>query len=140
MVATKKVQKEINSLLKQMADTFAQQDIEKYMTIYVKETDVVIYGSQTGEKWTKLEDYRNSVIEDWKKVDEMIINYNWVSINHSPSEQIAWLAADLTFVTTLGKQQMNIPGRFTAVCIKEQDNWKMIQSHFSMPFTPPPDS
>ncbi|TFF84971.1 DUF4440 domain-containing protein [Candidatus Heimdallarchaeota archaeon] len=137
MVATKKVQSEIKSLLRQMADAFAEQDIENYLEIYSKNPDVVIYGSQTGEKWNKLESYKKSVLKDWKNVDKMSIIYDWVQINHSVSEDSAWLAADLTFVTTMGEQQMNIPGRFTAVCIKEPDNWKIIQSHFSMPFSPP---
>ncbi|MHA1555968.1 MAG: nuclear transport factor 2 family protein [Candidatus Heimdallarchaeota archaeon] len=124
------IENEIKLVFEEMAESFAEKDIKKYLNLYTNNTDVVIYGSQEGEKWTKVNDYRKSVLKDWKLTEKMTIHYDWFKITNSGD--VAWTAIDIRFEATIGNQTMNIPGRLTAILVKEQNQWKITQSHFSM--------
>ncbi|NHJ86144.1 MAG: nuclear transport factor 2 family protein [Asgard group archaeon] len=128
-------EKEIRKVLDLMAEAFAEKDIEKYLGLFTKESDLVIFGSQAGEKWTSISDYKKSVLKDWSYPDKMTVHYDWLKIKSS--ESIAWLASDIRFETKVGEQTMSIPGRFTAVLIKDGNEWKFNQSHFSMAMQSP---
>ena len=120
----------IKEVLKKMAESFAEKDIDKYLKLYAEESNIVIYGSQEGEKWTDVNEYKKSVLKDWKLTEKMNVHYNW--LNLECLDNVAWVASDISFEVFAGNQSMNIPGRFTAVLIKERNQWKFVQTHFSM--------
>ncbi|HUU77561.1 MAG TPA: nuclear transport factor 2 family protein [candidate division Zixibacteria bacterium] len=81
---------EVRNLLTKMAEAFAEKDSEKYRDLFTKKTDVVIYGSQVGEKWTNINEYIKSATEGWKYAEKITVIYNWISIQSSG--KVAWLA------------------------------------------------
>ncbi|MBN2156716.1 MAG: nuclear transport factor 2 family protein [Candidatus Lokiarchaeota archaeon] len=123
---------EVKRVLDLLAEAFADKDIEKYKMLYEDHPNLVIYGSQKGEKWTNLAEYIKSVSNNWELVDNLELTYDWQRIDVNPKGTIAWIATDMCFTTTSGGQNMKIPGRFTAVLVKSNTKWRMVQSHFSM--------
>lgn len=126
---------EIQIVLDKMAESFAEKDIEKYLKLYAEGINIVIYGSQEGEKWTEVSEYKKSVLKDWKLTEKMNVHYNWLKLEYS--NDVGWIASDISFEVFVGNQIMNIPGRFTAVLIKEKNQWKFVQTHFSMAMVNP---
>lgn len=122
--------KKIKSVLDKMAESFTDMDIEKYLNLYAKDSNIVIYGSQEGEKWTDINEYKESVLKDWRLTEKMIVHYNWLKLECL--DNVAWVASDISFEVFAGNQTISIPGRFTAVLIKEKNYWKFTQTHFSM--------
>ncbi|MHA1127252.1 MAG: nuclear transport factor 2 family protein [Candidatus Heimdallarchaeota archaeon] len=129
------VVKEILKTLEAMAEVFAEKNILKYMTLYSQNSDIVIYGAMTGEKWTNIDDYRKSVAKNWEHAPGMKVKYNDTIVNYFGNT--AWIATDIVFITQTSEKLMNIPGRFTAVLTLEKDKWKFVQTHFSMEMKPP---
>jgi len=128
--------KEILKTLEAMAEVFAEKNILKYMSLYSMNSNIVIYGAMAGEKWTNIEDYRKSVVKNWEHAPGMNVKYNDTIVNYSGNT--AWLATDIVFVAQTESKLMNIHGRFTAVLTLENEKWKFIQTHFSMPMQPRP--
>jgi hypothetical protein len=71
-----------------------------------------------------------SVNKNWQFVEEIKVVYDWISIKNQGD--VAWIATDVIFKSKMGNQTMNVPGRLTAVLLKENSSWKIVQSHFSM--------
>lgn len=130
MSKKQQIEKEIKKILAEMATSFAEKNSEKYMNLFAKKADIVIYGSQEGEKWTSLKDYLESVNRNWAYAEKITVTYDWLTINNSGD--VAWIATDVIFKSKIGKQTMSVSGRMTAVFVREKDNWKIAQSHFSM--------
>jgi ketosteroid isomerase-like protein len=128
------VKKEIIALLDQMAVAFSEKDEAKYLELFAKEHNVVIFGSQAGEKWSDVNEYIISVVNDWKLIEKTNLLYDSVRIDSF--DAVAWVAMDVTFTSFMKGQKMVIKGRMTMVFIKEYDEWKITQSHFSMPNRP----
>ena len=126
------VKKEIESVLESMAESFVEKDPDKYLNLYEDHPELVIYGSQKGEKWTKLSDFRESVIKNWIMVESVQVKYSWKRIDFNPKGDIAWFATELSFITKFNGQEMNIAGRLTGVLVKKSDVWKFVQTHYSM--------
>ena len=74
-------------------------------------------------------------MKDWKLTEKMNVHYNWLKLEYS--NDVGWIASDISFEVFVGNQTMNIPGRFTAVLIKEKNLWKFAQTHFSMTMANP---
>ncbi len=131
-MSSENVKNEIKSVLENMSKAFATKNVELYMSLYDSEPDLVIYGSQSGEKWTKLSDFRESVIKNWDMVECIKVTYDWHRIELNTVGDTAWFASELTFATEMGGQKRNIPGRLTGVLIKKNNAWKFTQTHYSM--------
>ena len=130
-MSTEDVKEEIISVLNSMAESFVEKDPDKYLDLYEDHPELVIYGSQRGEKWTKLSDFRESVIKNWLMVESVKVLYSWKRIDFNPSGDVAWFATELTFETKFGEQKMEIAGRLTGVLVKKNSTWKFVQTHYS---------
>jgi ketosteroid isomerase-like protein len=126
------IKNEIEGILSTMAEAFAEKDLDKYLNLYEDHPELVIYGSQEGEKWTSLSDFRESVIKNWLMIDSVEVVYSWKRIDSNPEGTIAWFASELSFVTKINEQEMNIQGRLTGVLVKKKGTWKFVQTHYSM--------
>ena len=131
-MTSKNIKKEIEAVLTSMAESFVEKDAEKYLNLYEDHPELVIYGSQSGEKWTKLSDFKKAVIDNWKMVESVEVIYEWQRIDFNPTGDIAWFAAELRFDTVFNGQKMKIPGRLTGVLVKKDNDWKFVQTHYSM--------
>jgi hypothetical protein len=104
------------------------------MSLYSYNTPIVIYGSMAGEKWTNIEDYKKSVMKNWEHSPAVKVKYDGTIVNYSGDT--AWISTDIVFISQMKDKLMNIHGRFTAVLKFEQEKWKFVQTHFSMPQYP----
>ena len=75
------VKSEIKSVLDNMAKAFVTKDVELYMSLYDSEPDLIIYGSQSGEKWTVLRDFKEAVVHNWQM---LISGHTKLNIKSTP--------------------------------------------------------
>ena len=126
------IKNEIKTVLENMAKAFALKDVELYMSLYDSEPDLVIYGSQSGEKWTILRDFKEAVVHNWKMVGSVKVKFTNQRIEVHTTGDVAWFASDISFHTEMGGQKVEIPGRLTGVLVKKEGSWKFRQAHYSM--------
>ena len=126
------VKSEIKSVLDNMAKAFVTKDVELYMSLYDSEPDLIIYGSQSGEKWTVLRDFKEAVVHNWQMVDEVKVKYTNQRIKVHSSEDVAWVATEISFGLDMDGNPVEITGRLTGVLVKKSNKWKFRQTHYSM--------
>ncbi|MHA1112426.1 MAG: nuclear transport factor 2 family protein [Promethearchaeota archaeon] len=131
-MTNEEVKREIESVLDSMVKAFATKDVELYMSLYDSNPDLVIYGSQSGEKWTILKDFKEAVVHNWQMVKGVDVKYTYQRIEVHASGDVAWFATELSFNLEMNGQQVSIPGRLTGVLGKKDDKWKFKQTHYSM--------
>ncbi len=129
MAKEPEVIEEIESFLDEFVKAYPKDDIDRYLSLWAKDEDLVVYG--TGEKWVGYEQYKPAPAEDRSRYDEIGMTLDWYKINyHGP---IAWVATDVSVRLTIGEKKMSLPARGTMVLKKTGDEWIIQQAHISMP-------
>ena len=122
---------EINNFIEKFIKAYPKNDVDECLSLFAKDENLVVFGTEDGEKWVGYEDYKSAPQKDKDKFEEISITFDWKKINYHG--QIAWLAAEVTVNLTIEGQKLSLPARLTAVLKKEGDEWLITQGHISTP-------
>ncbi|MCI0553316.1 MAG: nuclear transport factor 2 family protein [Anaerolineae bacterium] len=121
----------VKSVLDNWAESYRQRDIQRLLASVAPDPDVIMYGTGADEKRIGIAGIQAQAERDWSQTESAAFILNETSISSAGS--VAWAAADAVFQLTAGGQEMALPARFTAVLEKREDNWLIVQAHFSLP-------
>jgi ketosteroid isomerase-like protein len=116
-----------------VAEGYAQRDLQRFRAAFAPDPDVVMFGTGADEKRVGLDEIEVQAKRDWSQSDSTALAFGWTSV--SAAGPVAWLAADVAFRLTADGQELEIPGRLTAVLEKRGEEWLIVQAHFSAPGT-----
>jgi uncharacterized protein (TIGR02246 family) len=131
MKPAKKTESEIQSILERVAEAFDERDLDKMMSLFSNEEDLVVIGTGADEKKVGREEIKSLFKRDWAQSEASSIVYNWKSI--STEGKIAWAAIEAAFYARVGSREMHIPTRLTIVLKKTGDGWLIVHWHASIP-------
>jgi len=131
MRADKKTEAAVEAVLDQMSKAYAQRDMDLLLSVFAPDPDVVMYGTGADEKRVGLAEVEAQAERDWSQSEATGITYEWTSI--SAAGPVAWVASDAVFHLEGGGQRFDLPARGTAVLEKRDDEWLIVQAHFSFP-------
>ena len=122
---------EINNFIEKFIKAYPKNDVDEYLSLFAKDENLVVFGTEDGEKWVGYEDYKSAPQKDKDKFGEISITFDWKKINYHG--QIAWFAAEVTVNLIIEGQKVSVPARVTGVLKKEGDEWLIKQGHISSP-------
>jgi ketosteroid isomerase-like protein len=131
MKAPQDIQSSVVSVLNQFAQAYAARDLAKVRSLFVQDSDLVLYGSGADEKRLGVAEVEVQAKRDWSQTESAAISYEWTSVSSAGS--VAWVATDATFRLKAGGQNLTFPVRGTLVLEKRGDQWLIAQAHFSFP-------
>jgi ketosteroid isomerase-like protein len=121
----------VKNVLEEWADSYAQRDIQRLLSLITPDTDMVMYGTGADEKRIGLNGIQIQAERDWAQTDAATFTFGEPII--SAAGAVAWMAAECTFQVEVGGESMAFPGRFTGVFEKRNGKWLVAQAHFSLP-------
>ncbi|MFA5354995.1 MAG: nuclear transport factor 2 family protein [Thermodesulfovibrionales bacterium] len=131
MKADARTEGEIMAMLRDFTDAYEKRDMERLLSCFAPDPDVMIIGTGPDEKRVGPGEIRAQVERDWQQSESVRLEFGRTSISASGS--IAWVAADLTFHAQAEGKRIVMTGRLTAVLEKRGDRWLWMLSHFSVP-------
>jgi uncharacterized protein (TIGR02246 family) len=131
MQADKKTETEVKAVLNSVAEAYAKRDIDRLLAAFAPDPDVVMYGTGVDEKRVGLAEIKTQAERDWSQTEAAAIQHETISISGAGS--VAWASVDGAFKVTMGGQDMAMPARITYVLEKRNDQWLVVQAHFSVP-------
>ena len=131
MKAPQDVKSAVLFTLSQFAEAYASRDLAKIRSLFVQDSDLVLYGSGADEKRLGVAEVEVQAKRDWAQTEAAKISYEWTSVSSAGS--VAWVATDATFRLKAGGQDLTFPVRGTMVLEKRADKWLIAQAHFSFP-------
>lgn len=131
MMTLERIEEEITKVTEKLAEAYEKKDVDTVLSFFAPDPNVVIYGTGVDEKRIGLDEIRAQFERDFAQAEAGSFEYDWKSI--SGSDPFAWLAADVTFKTTIQGQEMTLKGRLTSLFEKREDKWLILQMHFSIP-------
>jgi ketosteroid isomerase-like protein len=121
----------IRSVLEGWTESYRQRDIKRLLAAVAPDPDVIMYGTGADEKRIGLAGIQAQAERDWSQTESAAFSLTEPTISAAGS--VAWVAADAVFQLTAGGQEMALPARFTGVFEKREDQWLIVQAHFSLP-------
>jgi uncharacterized protein (TIGR02246 family) len=131
MNADRRTEAAVKAVLDRVARAYAQRDMDLLISAFAPDPDVVMYGTGADEKRVGLAEIEAQAERDWSQSEAARITYGWTSI--SAAGPVAWVASDSVFHLEGGGQHFHLPARLTAVLEKRDDEWLIVQAHFSFP-------
>ncbi|MDP8261995.1 MAG: nuclear transport factor 2 family protein [Candidatus Ancaeobacter aquaticus] len=124
---------EIIGILRQFAEAYSDRDIDWLMSFFAEDQDVVFIGPGVDEKCIGQDEIEEQLTREWAETENAHFEIGWIMV--SGCDNVAWVAADIVGSATIGKEQVLVNGRLTAVLEKRVDKWFWTQGHFSLPVT-----
>ncbi len=131
MKPTKKTESRIQSIIEKIAEAFEERDIDKMMSLFSNDADLVVIGTGADEKKIGRNEVKSLFKRDWAQSEASSIVYNWRSI--SQEGKLAWVAAEAVFYARVGSREMHLPTRLTIIMRESGEEWLIIHWHASFP-------
>jgi ketosteroid isomerase-like protein len=131
MKPTKETESKVISTLDKVAEAFEERDLDKMMSLFSPDDDLVVLGTGADEKKIGKSEVKSLFKRDWAQSEASSIVYNWRSI--FTEGKLAWVAAEAAFYARVGSREMHIPTRLTIILKKSGDKWLIVHWHASNP-------
>jgi len=110
------------------------QDIGLIKKIYAEEPDIAIFGTSSGEQLIGWEAISNALQRQFNASQETYISVSDQRVNINETGNTAWFSEIINYnYVYQGKAKKYEGLRFTGVLEKRNDEWKIVQSHMSVP-------
>lgn len=125
---------QVASTIKQFFRAMDTQDLELMKDLLPKENEMIHIGTDKGEIWKGWETLIEATREQFEDLEHYKANIRDLTINISKSGDTAWyfhlLDAD---IKSAGNATNWDNARFTGVLEKRGGQWKLMQTHVSIP-------
>ena len=118
----------VKAVLNKLAEVYVTRDSAVLRSVFAPDPDVVMY-SPGGEAIAGLPAIQAKAESDWSKSESASLTYGWTSVSAAGS--VAWVATDADFTVTAGERR-TLPVRITFVLEKREDQWLIVQAHYSL--------
>ena len=131
MKADARIDAQVRSTLRRLADAYAARDLKAVMGCFAEDDDIVLYGTGADEKRVGPSEIRTQVERDWAQTDRIAMVFERVSV--AAAGRVAWAAVDGAFNVTVGGESGELSARITFVLEERNGEWSIVHAHFSVP-------
>jgi len=131
MKLTEETKLGVISTLDKIAEAFEERDLDKMMSLFSTDEDMVVIGTGADEKRVGKSEARSLFKRDWSQSEASSIDYNWKSI--SAEGKLAWAAVEATVYARIGSREIHLPSRLTIIMKKSGKQWLIVHWHASLP-------
>lgn len=117
-----------------MLAAYCARDVRTTLEFFADTPELVCIGSGPREKSLGHAGLRAGLTRDFADTEAMTVSFGWRSV--SVSGDVAWVATDCVFTVLAEGESMRVMARLTAVLRRLGDDWRIVQSHLSLPFPP----
>lgn len=125
---------QVNTVLDQLIQSTETKDMELTSKIYAHDSDMVTFGTDSAERIVGWESLKEVMQEQFSATgdSEFTVKDQVVKVNHSGNA--AWFSEVIDWTLDFEDQTMKMEGlRVTGVLEKRNENWVIVQLHYSMP-------
>ena len=110
------------------------QDIDLIKEIWAEEPDIAIFGTTSNEQLIGWEAISNTMQRQFNASQETYISVRDQKININETGNTAWFSEVINYnYVYLGEAKTYEGLRFTGVLTKKNEEWRIVQSHMSIP-------
>jgi ketosteroid isomerase-like protein len=129
MKADKETEKEVLDVILNSWAAYAEKDMERLLSFYTKDPDLVTIGTSKGERYVGIEEVRKAFEKEFRSSYPAKMELLWTSV--SKCGEVAWVAGEFAAYVDTIYSQLSLTGRMTCVLEKRRGKWYIMHTHFS---------
>jgi ketosteroid isomerase-like protein len=131
MRASPQTQAAVEATLRQWADAYTARDLDQALALIAPDDDVVGIGTGQDEWRVGPEQFKAQIERDFSQAEVLSVDYEPLVVSEAGS--VAWVAGRASVQARVEGQDLDLDGRFTAVLEHRNQQWLLVQTHFSLP-------
>jgi len=131
MEANIEVKNGIIELLDKYAQAYKNKDLEGILKLFIDDVDLVAIGTGFDEWIQGKDELWSGLKRDMDQAESVDVKFR--NMTYSASGNVAWISGHMNMEAKIDGQEIFLPGRFTAVMEKRNDEWLIAQLHYSLP-------
>ena len=125
---------QVKTVVDQLEQFLETEDMELFSKIMAHDTDMVIFGTDAGERMVGWEALKEMIQKQNASYENTKITVKDQVIKVNKSGNTAWFSEIADWVLEAQGEQINLQGsRFTGVLEKRNGDWIIVQMHASIP-------
>ncbi|MCX7857573.1 MAG: nuclear transport factor 2 family protein [Deltaproteobacteria bacterium] len=129
MRADEETEKEVLEVIRESWDAYIERDIDRLLSHYTDDPDLVAIGTSKGEKYFGPEQVRKAFEKELRSFCPAKMELLWASV--SRSGDVAWVAGEFIAQVDTLYSPISMTGRMTCVLEKRNGKWYIMHTHFS---------
>ncbi len=126
---------DIRTVLEQYELARESEDFTTVEQIWASDEDIVLFGTEGDEQMVGFSEIRKAMSRQFDEVENTLINISEQKIKINKSGNTAWFSQVLDYNFIYLGEDMSFEGiRVTGVLEKCDGQWKLVQSHLSVPY------
>lgn len=131
MKAGEKITKEVVGTVESLLNAYEKRDVKKIMALYTPDPDTTALGTNLDQFLIGPDAIRRAYEEDFEAFSKFGLK---MTTQHVSAEgPVAWLAAVCHAFFEIDGEEVESQGRLTAVLVRRERAWRLVQSHLSFP-------
>ena len=131
MKADEKTEADVVKTLNKLMAAYRDRDIEKVMGFYAPDSDVTALGTNLDQFVMGTDGIREAYQDDFDAFDRLEMEVTGCQV--SAEGRVAWLSAQCAAAFEIEGEKIRSNARLTAVLVRRQSAWRIIQFHLSFP-------
>lgn len=131
MKADAETETAVMRILEDVSDSCASRDVQRALGLFAADADIVLLGSEEGEKAIGLGELENFFRRLFSRPTAYSFEWRWHAVSMEGS--VAWAVAEGLVHARTADQHVSSPYRSTTVLVKRGDKWLMTHLHGSEP-------
>lgn len=125
---------DISKILDNLASASESGNFEMIKSIWWPSKDVLIIGTESGEKLEGWEAISKAIKKQFKRFENTLISITDQTIWLNEDASVAWFFEELNYNFVYEEKAMTFEDiRFTGVMQKKDGEWRLVQQHMSVP-------
>ncbi|MDO8870057.1 MAG: nuclear transport factor 2 family protein [Methanobacteriaceae archaeon] len=130
MQAETQTKSEILDLMNEYKKAYAEKNINSIIKIIPEDDDMIFVGSGQDEWVQGFEEIKKGFERDFEQADSINIEFSKIPVFGNGN--VAWTTTTMNMEIKINGNDLNLNGRLSVVFEKRNDNWLIVQLHYSM--------
>ncbi len=131
MKSEKNVEKQIIEILNSYAKAYANKDLDSMLELFLDDPDIVAIGTGQDEWVYGFGELKEGFKRDIAQSENINVEFDNISVSNV--ENAAWASSYMNMNAKVSGEEIILRGRLTTVFKKVEDNWYIVQLHYSLP-------
>lgn len=123
------------AVMEKINTAWETESLETFSQVVAHDESMVNFGSDVADRWVGWEGLKKGLEQQFEVFSNTQVTPRHMDIELAKTGQLAWLAQAMGVKTEFLGNPVELEARITAVFEKRNDQWLMVQFHYSVPIS-----
>lgn len=125
----------VRAAMEEINAAWETEDMETFSRLVAHDEDMVNFGSDVADRWVGWDALKKGLGQQFEVFSKTKVTPRHTDIHLAESGRLAWLSQAMGIKTEFLGNPVELEARITGVFEKRENDWLMVQFHYSVPIS-----